>query len=603
MAGQRFAPVKILDSGEDITRHYTVHGLIGRGAFGHTLKASPINEQNKIFCLKIQPKNSDNRSGSSNSGGTNSSMEELSNASSPDFELMRLYREVLILNRILPRHPNIVEMIDVLVSPEQVFIVTELCAESMNNFIPLCDENSARRAFGQLIEAVDVCHQHGVTHDDIKEDNILFLDSQFIQLKLIDFGIAEYRPEHAVKRHNDFNPADWFSPEEILPTRNPNILDDDMASVGMLLLAMMCGKPIPDVVTVDQMQTKYRPRTNLFSPAAIHLLTQIGPKPYGPEDKRDVLKLDQIRQHPWLTGQEFHPPVRNAGELLAQLPNDLTVIKRLLRDWMVTPVQILAQNQAMEYNVVDQLHRGNQQTEIQLVAGRDSAKPMAMKVVQVSDDKPPVRIYLDMLITMRILPPHDNFGKIKDIYVNQQSVSLIKTLYHTNTLEEFFPVANDVSSRRIFKEIAEAVCHMHHHGVVHMNLHPSHFVFTTGNFNHVKIVNCSKAVYVPQLAHFRYENFEPEQFLTPEILEHMATQADFQEDISALGKILHAMMNKRWDHDLTMMGNGDLGAGFTADAFDLLSKIGPESHGPPQQDRNITIEAICDHQWLHMARA
>ncbi|KAL3695912.1 hypothetical protein R1sor_009988 [Riccia sorocarpa] len=541
-----FAVMKALNRDEDIALYYTIHDPIGTGAYGQTFAVSPLDDPDKRYCMKIQPKKT------ANSSGDSSASESHGN---PELELMRLFKEIVILNRILPKHPNIVEMIDVLVAPEQVFIVTELCQETMERFFPQCDEASARRAYGQLLDAVDLCHQHGVTHDDVKMENILFLDADCMQLKLIDFGIAEYRPEHAVKRHNNFDPLEWFSPDEVLPTRNPNILQDDIDSLSNLLLAMMCGKPVPFVTTIKKLQTWYRPRIERFSPAAMDLLSKIGPKPYGPDNKRDILKLDQIRQHPWLTGEEFHPPARNVKELLSQLEHDLTVLKPLLKDWMVTPMQILAQNQVIipEYEIVGPLKRGDQETGIQLVKGTARIPdPRAMKVIQASDSNPPIRIYLQMLIMLRILPPH----------------------------------------------IAYAVRHMHHHGVVHMDLHPSHIVFATNEFTQVRIVNCSKVLYVPQLAHFRYESFEPEKYLTLELLEQMAREADFQADISALGRILLAMMYKGWVPALTLVGDGELGTEFHSDAFDLLSKIGPEPYGPAQQDRNITIDAVCNHPWL-----
>ena len=50
------------------------------------------------------------------------------------------------------------------------------------------DDDLCRHYFQKLVTAVDYCHQMGVTHRDLKLENIM-LDENF-ELKLIDFGLA-----------------------------------------------------------------------------------------------------------------------------------------------------------------------------------------------------------------------------------------------------------------------------------------------------------------------------------------------------------------------------------------------------------------------------
>ncbi|KAL2634904.1 hypothetical protein R1flu_006383 [Riccia fluitans] len=594
-----FVHVKVLQRSEDLSQHYTLHDPLGRGLYGSTMVATPANDPTSRFALKRQEK-------------ANYFYEI-----DPDGEILRFFKEIVIVNRILPKHPNIIEIKDVLVAPDDIFIVQELCARDMPTFYSQCDDASASRAFGQLVEAVNLCHEHGITHNDIKADNILFLDPNFMQLKLIDFGIADYRPEWAVKRYNDFDPSQWFSEEELPPISDGEIEPfNDIIALGKILHGMLSGQDIPFLGSgiIEDMQTTFRPRFEQFSPAALHLLSRIGPAPFGPDpdEDDDYWTLDRIRQHPWLTGEPFihHEPVINLNEQFALLQYDMTVVKRLLKGWMVLPMKDLTKGRTMAYKFTDWLHRGDEQTKIQLVMAKRSDVHRAMKVLKgrmrgssaqgVHETIPPLRIYLDMLITLRILPRHDNLVKIRDIYVDKQSISIIKELLDPYTLEDFFPLATDVSSRRIFKQITNAVRHLHHHGVVHMDLQIHHIVFTDGDFSHCKIINCSKALYVQQMAHLKHENFEPERYLTRELLEQMAKEAYFQVDISALGMILHAMMCNYWEPDSSLRGELPLPEleKFDHDAFDLLSKIGPEPYGPAQQDRNITIDAVCNHPWI-----
>ncbi|KAF5182108.1 Non-specific serine/threonine protein kinase [Thalictrum thalictroides] len=92
----------------------------------------------------------------------------------------------------LIKHPNVVQLFEVLASKTRIYIVLEfvdggeLFDKIVNN--GRLKEDDARRYFQQLINAVDYCHSRGVYHRDLKPENLL-LDSYGV-LKVSDFGLS-----------------------------------------------------------------------------------------------------------------------------------------------------------------------------------------------------------------------------------------------------------------------------------------------------------------------------------------------------------------------------------------------------------------------------
>lgn len=52
-------------------------------------------------------------------------------------------------------------------------------------------EDESKRIFFQILQAVDYLHSFGITHRDIKLENVLFIGgSASAEIKLIDFGFS-----------------------------------------------------------------------------------------------------------------------------------------------------------------------------------------------------------------------------------------------------------------------------------------------------------------------------------------------------------------------------------------------------------------------------
>ncbi|KAE9608307.1 putative protein kinase CAMK-CAMKL-CHK1 family [Lupinus albus] len=103
----------------------------------------------------------------------------------------QMKREISAMNMV--KHPNIVQLHEVMASKSKIYIAMELVrgGELFNKIAKgRLREDVARVYFQQLISAVDFCHSRGVYHRDLKPENLL-LDEEG-NLKISDFGFSTF---------------------------------------------------------------------------------------------------------------------------------------------------------------------------------------------------------------------------------------------------------------------------------------------------------------------------------------------------------------------------------------------------------------------------
>lgn len=162
-------------------------------------------------------------------------------------------------------HPNVVSLVKIMDSYDCTFVVLEFCPEGdlFSNITEsghyLGNDFMAKRAFLQILDAVQFCHSIGIYHRDLKPENILVTDGG-LTVKIADFGLATRDPitadfgcgsafymspgtaaylvvnlEHANHRGTECQQSSSNSPYY---ASGPN----DVWSLGIVLVNLTCGR-------------------------------------------------------------------------------------------------------------------------------------------------------------------------------------------------------------------------------------------------------------------------------------------------------------------------------------------------------------------------
>lgn len=154
-------------------------------------------------------------------------------------------------------HPGITTVYEVGEAGEQLFIVMELVTGStLRNEISKgrMDSRVLLRIVGQITEALDAAHAHGVVHGDIKPENIIVQKDE--RVKLLDFGIARRSSTETATLTSDETEHSWLPESGIIGTLaymapeqlrgEPADPRSDLYALGVVLYEMSAGyRPFP----------------------------------------------------------------------------------------------------------------------------------------------------------------------------------------------------------------------------------------------------------------------------------------------------------------------------------------------------------------------
>ncbi|KAK4783055.1 hypothetical protein SAY86_007429 [Trapa natans] len=200
---------------------YRLGRMLGRGSFAKVYQAYSVADGSAV-AIKIIDKKS-------------KSLNAVTEA--------QVLREVSAM-RLLQSHPNILKIHEVMATRSKIYLVMEL-ASGGELFSVLTrrgrfTEASTRRLFQQLISALIFCHESGVSHRDMKPQNIL-LDGEG-NIKISDFGLSalpEQLRDDGLLHTACGTPA--FTAPEVVARRGYSGPKADAWSCGVILYMLLCG--------------------------------------------------------------------------------------------------------------------------------------------------------------------------------------------------------------------------------------------------------------------------------------------------------------------------------------------------------------------------
>lgn len=167
-------------------------------------------------------------------------------------------REISVLRQL--KHPNIVELSDVIQSDGRLYLVFEYVDKDLKKYFDATEGPMTSQLLksytAQLLRGLLYCHVRGVMHRDLKPQNVLV--SRDGQLKLADFGLARaFVPPIRPFTHEVVTL--WYRAPEILLGAKTYALPVDIWSVGTILAEMVTKRPLfPGDSEIDEIFKIFR---------------------------------------------------------------------------------------------------------------------------------------------------------------------------------------------------------------------------------------------------------------------------------------------------------------------------------------------------------
>lgn len=299
--------------GESVVKKYSKGKFLGKGGFAKCYEFTSV-DNGKAMAAKIIPK---------------STLKKARHR-------QKLLSEIKIHRSL--NHPHIVKFEHVFEDVDNVYILLEMCTNQTLN--DLCKrrkrltEFEARYYLYQIISALKYLLRAKVIHRDLKLGN-LFLNDK-LEIKLGDFGLAAKLEYENERRHTVCGTPNYLAPE-VLTNKNGHSFEVDVWSLGVVLYALVVGKPPFETADVKMTYDKIKKCTYSFpdhidlSENVRNLITRI----FNIEPSKRP-SLDQILEHPFLNNGQDIPRTMHISTL-AMNPTREIIDSLMYKENLVVP--------------------------------------------------------------------------------------------------------------------------------------------------------------------------------------------------------------------------------------------------------------------------
>lgn len=285
-------------SHEGIYKDFVIHNeTIGQGAFA-TVKKVIERSTGDSYAVKII-----NRRKALNTGGG----------------MVEVQRELSILRKL--NHPNIVSLKSFYEDIDNYYLVMEFVpGGDLMDFVtangPL-EEVAAQVVTKQILQGINYVHKLGISHRDLKPDNILIMQDDPVTVKITDFGLAKISdnstfmktfcgtlayvaPEIITGKYGNSQSQTQYSQQQ--QTLYDNSVD--MWSLGCLVYVILTGHLPFNGTTQPQMFAKIKSGEYHMSPLIQYKISKLGISFLSkclivkPENR---LTSEQALNHDWIT--------------------------------------------------------------------------------------------------------------------------------------------------------------------------------------------------------------------------------------------------------------------------------------------------------------
>jgi len=205
-----------LQIGSEVLKSYEPKALIGKGSFSKVLVVK-CRQSGDHFALKV--------------------------VNRKHIAEYNIETELKILKQL--DHPYIVHLYETIVTDQQIYMVMELAKggdvyNRVNKGGPLREEE-ARRIVKMVLEGVHHLHQCGITHRDLKLENLLYKQAtNRSDIMISDFGLAYQSSDHDDIMMTTCGTSEYLAPEII----EGEVYDSavDMWAIGVITFLLLSGQ-------------------------------------------------------------------------------------------------------------------------------------------------------------------------------------------------------------------------------------------------------------------------------------------------------------------------------------------------------------------------